>query len=73
MKACPLPRAHQVSAHLHDKSDLEHLFMALVICVIEITLTLGVEVIAVHLLLALAVCGRETAQILLSAGTGGPR
>jgi len=54
-----------ITAHLHDKTHRHHLFTATVICMVEIGLILGVEAIAVHLLITLALFGRDAAESLL--------
>jgi hypothetical protein len=55
-----------VGGHLHDRHDLEHLFTAAMICVVEISLIINVTVILVHLALAVVVFGRDAAGTLLA-------
>jgi hypothetical protein len=54
-----------INAHLHDKTHRHHLFTAAVVCLVEIGLIVGVEAVAVHLLVTLALFGREAAETLL--------
>lgn len=54
-----------ITDHLHDKTHRHHLVTAIVICVVEIGLTLGVEAIVVHLMLTLALFGRDAVESLL--------
>lgn len=56
----------QINANLHDKTHRHHLFAAIVICLVEIGVIVGVEAVMIHLLLALAAFGHDTAEILLS-------
>lgn len=54
-----------INAHLHDKTHRHHLITAAVICLAEIALILGVEVVMIHLLFAVGLFGRDAADILL--------
>lgn len=55
-----------ITTNLHDKTHRHHLFTAAVICALEIALTLGVETVVVHLLVTIAVFGRDVSEVLLS-------
>jgi hypothetical protein len=56
-----------ITTNLHDKTHRHHLFTAAVICIVEITLTLGVEAVMVHLLVSIALFGRDVSEILLGS------
>lgn len=54
-----------ITTHLHDKTHRHHLVTAAVICMVEIGLILGVEAVMVHLMVTLALFGRDAAENLL--------
>lgn len=56
----------RVRAHLHDKAHRRHLYIATIICLVEIAMIIHVEVIVVHLIATFALFGRDATGILLS-------
>jgi hypothetical protein len=58
-------KTQKITAHLHDKTHVHHLLTASVICVIEIGLTVGVEIVAIHVMIAIALFGRDAVEDLI--------
>jgi len=53
-------------AHLHDREHVHHLWIAILICVLNVTMTVGVPILAIQLLVTVALFGRDAIDILLS-------
>jgi hypothetical protein len=61
----PRPTEHKITAHLHNTTHRHHLYTATAICFVEICLICSVEAIVVHLLVTIALFGRDAAEALL--------
>ena len=58
--------AHEMRDHLHDRDHLHHLWIATVICGINIAMTVGVPFIGIQLLVTIGLFGRDAITILTS-------
>jgi hypothetical protein len=60
------PEAHLMCANLHDRDHIHHLWIAALILVVNVTLTVGVPILVIQLLVAAGLFGRDAIDILLS-------
>jgi hypothetical protein len=60
------PAAQVLCAHLHDRDHIHHLWMAAVILMINVTMTVGVPSLAIQLLVTVGLFGRDALTIMLS-------
>ena len=60
------PEAHLMCAHLHDPGHIHHLWIAALILTLNVTLTIGVPILVIQLLVTIGLFGRDVADILLS-------
>jgi hypothetical protein len=60
------PEAHLMCAHLHDRDHVHHLWIATVILMVNVTMTIGVPILAIQLLITIGLFGRDAINILLS-------
>jgi hypothetical protein len=60
-------KTQTINDHLHDKAHRHHLIAAALICLMEIGLIMGVDAVMVHLLVVVALFGRDATEILLGA------
>ena len=56
---------HLLCAHLHDRPHIHHLCGAVMICTINIIMTLAVPSLALQLLVTVAFFGRDALTILM--------
>lgn len=57
---------HEMHDHLHDRDHIHHLWIATLICVINIAMTVGVPIIGIQLLVTVGLFGRDAINILIS-------
>ena len=60
----PAPLAHEMCDHLHDKEHIHHLWIATVICAVNIAMTVGVPILGIQLLITVGLFGRDAITIL---------
>jgi hypothetical protein len=58
------PEAHLMCAHLHDPEHIHHLWIAIVILVFNISMTIGVPILTIQLLVTIGLFGRDALHIL---------
>lgn len=58
--------AREMRDHLHDRDHLHHLWIATVICAVNIAMTVGVPFIGIQLLVTIGLFGRDAITILTS-------
>lgn len=58
--------AHEMRDHLHDRDHLHHLWIATVICAVNIAMTVSVPVIGIQILVIIGLFGRDAITILTS-------
>jgi hypothetical protein len=56
---------HLLCAHLHDRHHIHHLCGAVMICTINVIMTLAVPSLAIQLLVTVAFFGRDALTILM--------
>jgi hypothetical protein len=61
-----LPDAHELSAHLHDRDHIRHLWTAAAILTMNVAITIGVPILGIQLLLVVGLFGRDAVTILLT-------
>jgi hypothetical protein len=66
LRGLPGPEAHLMCAHLHDPDHIHHLWVAALICILNIAMTAGVPIIGIQLLVIVGLFGRDAITILLS-------
>jgi hypothetical protein len=58
--------AHLMCDHLHDRDHLQHLWIATVICAVNIAIIIGVPFIIVQILVTIGLFGHDAITILAS-------
>ncbi len=59
--------AGNLSTVIGERSGRHHLAMAVFLCLLEVTLILQVEMLIIHLLMALAMFGRDVIDAVMHA------
>jgi hypothetical protein len=65
-RSCVHSEEHLLRTHLHDPVHLHHLWTATFILLLNVTLTVGVPILAIQLLVTIGLFGRDAIHILQS-------